>query len=55
MPPTAQKNFPKEGHRLYETNVEVSALLEQAGFNEVRIMVMGRPDAPEGRLALATA
>ncbi len=55
MPPTAQKNFPKEGHRLYETNVEVSALLEQAGFNEVRIMVMGRPDAPEGLLALAIA
>lgn len=53
MPPAAHRNFPKEGHRLYETDAEVSALLEQAGFSEVQIIVMGQPDAPAGLLALA--
>ncbi len=53
MPSMAQRNFPKEGHLLYESDDQVSALLEGACFKNVRFAVKGPSEAPEGRLALA--
>ena len=55
MPQVAQKNFPKEGHVLYESDEELSMLLNAAGFRDVRFVVKGESGAPAGRLALATA
>ena len=55
MPPMAQRNFPKEGHLLYDSDDELLILLEAAGFTNVRFVVKGGSEAPEGRLALATA
>ena len=54
MPPISQKNFPKEGHVLYDSDAAVSTLLTGAGFTSVRFSVMGPAEAPEGRLALAS-
>jgi SAM-dependent methyltransferase len=54
MPRISQTGFPKEGHRLYESDDELSALLGVAGFTNVRFVVKGGSEAPEGRLALAT-
>ncbi len=54
MPPMAQKQFPREGHVLYESDDEVARLLRSAGFATVGHKVKGPPDAPEGRVALAT-
>lgn len=55
MPASAQRNFPKEGHLLYESDDEITALLEGAGFRNVRFAVKGPSEAPEGRLAVAEA
>jgi hypothetical protein len=55
MPAMAQKQFPRQGYRLYGTNEEVSALLRSAGFLEVVQSVKGSPEQPEGWLAMATA
>jgi len=55
MPPMAQRNFPKEGHLLYESDDHVAALMEGAGFKDVKFAVKGPSGAPEGRLALARA
>jgi trans-aconitate methyltransferase len=54
MPPLAQKNFPKEGHVLYDSDGTVSTLLTGTGFTSVRFSVMGSSEAAEGRLALAS-
>jgi SAM-dependent methyltransferase len=54
MPPLAQKNFPKEGHVLYDSDAAVATLLTRAGFKSVSFFVMGPSEAPEGRLALAS-
>ncbi|MEO6044373.1 MAG: class I SAM-dependent methyltransferase [Tepidiformaceae bacterium] len=55
MPQVSQKNFPKEGHLLYDSDEELSTLLVAAGFTDVRVVVKGGTDGPEGRIALATA
>jgi SAM-dependent methyltransferase len=55
MPPPAQRNFPKQGHVLYDSDGAVETLLREAGFASVAFAVMGPADAPHGRLALATA
>jgi hypothetical protein len=55
MPRIAQRNFPKEGHVLYETDDEVSAIINQAGFKSPEFVVKGPTNAPEGRLVLAKA
>jgi SAM-dependent methyltransferase len=39
MPAPAQRQFPAEGHRLYETDDEVVALFRSAGFAEVELIV----------------
>jgi len=54
MPPISQKNFPKEGHVLYDSDAAVATLLTEAGFKSVAFFVMGPSEAPEGRLALAS-
>lgn len=52
MPTVVQRNFPREGHLLYDNDNEVSGLLAGAGFNNLRIFVKGGSEKPEGRLAL---
>jgi hypothetical protein len=51
----AQKNFPRLGHLLYESEADVDRLFRAAGFTAVSNLIKGEPDAPEGRLALGTA
>jgi trans-aconitate methyltransferase len=55
MPKPAQTNFPKLGHLLYDSEDAVTRLLREAGFTSVSLLMKGTPDAPGGRLALATA
>ncbi len=55
MPPMAQKHFPQQGHRLYASDDEVAELLRAAGFAAVNHKVKGPPEAPAGRVSLATA
>ena len=55
MPALAQKRFPTAGHRLYETEDELTQLATAAGFASITHKVKGPADAPEGRLTLATA
>jgi trans-aconitate methyltransferase len=55
MPPMAQRRFPPAGHRLYETDDEVTRLAIAAGFGPVTHIVKGSAEAPEGRAMLATA
>lgn len=55
MPSIAQKRFPAAGHRLYETQDEVTAVALDGGFSAVVHEVKGSAEAPEGRVMLATA
>ena len=55
MPPMAQNNFPREGHILYGSEGDLTKLLQQAGFANIRYLVKGSPESPDGRLALAVA
>ena len=56
MPRISQVSFPKEGHLLYDSDAEVSALLDEAGFRSIEHRVVDdRPDAPTGHLATAIA
>ena len=55
MPAMAQKRFPPAGHRLYESDDEVTELATAAGFASVEHVVKGAPAAPEGRVMLATS
>ena len=54
MPPGSQRNFLKEGFRLYESDDDVATLLREADFKNVSFVIKGPSEAPEGRLALAT-
>lgn len=58
MPRVAQRQFSAEGHRLYDSDREVIALLREAGFAGVEVTTheaaSGRKGSP-GRLALGTA
>jgi trans-aconitate methyltransferase len=55
MPAMAQKRFPAAGHRLYETEADVTAVALAGGFTSVAHEVKGPAEAPEGRIMLATA
>jgi hypothetical protein len=48
MPQISQRDFPKEGHLLYENDDELSVLLSGAGFTNVRFVVKGESEAPGG-------
>jgi len=55
MPAMAQRRFPPAGHRLYDTDDEVTRLAISAGFGSVTHLVKGSVEAPEGRVMLAVA
>ena len=55
MPKPAQTNFPKLGHLLYDSQDAVARFLRDAGFTSIKVLIKGSDDAPEGRLAIATA
>jgi hypothetical protein len=55
MPGMAQKNFPRLGHLLYESEAEVDRLFQATNFTSVRHLIKGAVEAPEGGLALGTA
>ena len=55
MPAMAQRRFPRAGHRLYESDDEVTRLAIAAGFGSATPIVKGTAEAPEGRVMLATA
>jgi trans-aconitate methyltransferase len=55
MPAMAQKRFPAAGHRLYETEADVTAVAVAGGFSSVVHKVKGPAEAPEGRIMLAAA
>lgn len=55
MPAPARRDFPASGHRLYDTDEEVIAVIEAAGLIPQPIKVLGAPGQPGGRLALAAA
>jgi trans-aconitate methyltransferase len=52
MPGVSQKQFPREGHRLYDSDDEVGVLLNAAGFQDVQHMIQ-QPDQGRGRLTIA--
>lgn len=54
MPAPARRNFPRAGHRLYDSDEDISRVLTEAGFTQVDIAVKGPTDAPHGRLAVAS-
>jgi hypothetical protein len=53
MPPVAQRTFPREGFTLYDSDDQVAAVLEQAGFTRPEIRIFGAHDRAMGRLALS--
>jgi SAM-dependent methyltransferase len=53
MPTVAQRTFPREGFTLYDSDDQVAAVLEQAGFTRPAVRIFGAPDRPKGRLALS--
>lgn len=53
MPPVARRDFPAEGHRLYESDDQVVELLRPAGLEVRQQLVIGSAENPEGRLLLA--
>ena len=57
MPRVSQRQFPAEGHRLYDSDDEVVAIFREAGFGDAGPIVQdpGRGDGPSGRLVMGTA
>jgi SAM-dependent methyltransferase len=53
MPPISQRAFPPQGFILYDSDDQLAAVLEQAGFTSPEIRILGAPDRPIGRLALS--
>jgi SAM-dependent methyltransferase len=53
MPPISQRSFPPQGFILYDSDDQVAAVLQQAGFASPEIRVLGALDRPLGRLALS--
>lgn len=54
MPQPAQRNFRKEGFTLYDSDDQVAAALQEAGFARPDFRIFGDAGRPGGRLALAT-
>jgi len=55
MPKPAQRNFPKSGFRLYDSDDQIDALLREAGFAAQEVRIFGTPERPGGRLSIAIA
>jgi SAM-dependent methyltransferase len=54
MPPVAQRDFVAEGHRLYESDDQVTELLTPAGLKAEHQSVIGADASPTGRLLIAS-
>lgn len=54
MPAVARKDFPLAGHRLIETDDELADAAVAAGLIPEPVAILGHPDAPTGRLLVAT-
>jgi SAM-dependent methyltransferase len=52
MPPSARRGFPQEGHRLYDSEQDVSALLIASGFHDVQNHLVTRNNDIPGWLTL---
>jgi hypothetical protein len=55
MPALAQRRFPPEGRRLYETENALTQLATAAGFTSTAHRVKRPASAPKGRVALTTS
>jgi trans-aconitate methyltransferase len=57
MPRVSQRQFPAEGHRLYDSDQEVVTLFREAGFRDVQPTVQQPTSGqgPSGRLVIGTA
>lgn len=57
VPRVARRQFPAEGHRLYDSDQEVIALLREAGFADVEVTTQeaASGQGSSGRLAFGTA
>ncbi|HET7723083.1 MAG TPA: class I SAM-dependent methyltransferase [Propionibacteriaceae bacterium] len=55
MPQSAQREFPKAGYTLYDSDEAVTSLLVSAGFASPEVRVLGTPERPGGRLAIGSA
>jgi len=54
MPPPAQRYYPQAGFTLFDSDDQLAAILQQAGFTTPEFRIFGDLDRPGGRLALAT-
>lgn len=52
MPRPAQRDFPREGHVLYESDDDVGDVLSRAGIQPQRAAVVGPASSPLGRIML---
>lgn len=52
MPPPAQRDFPREGHVLYESDDDVEGVLAEAGIRPEKVVVVGPDSNPRGRIML---
>jgi SAM-dependent methyltransferase len=55
MPKPSQRQFPKAGFTLYDSDAEIVGLLADAGFNAPHVRIFGTTERPAGRLATAVA
>lgn len=53
MPNAAQRDFPEEGHRLYDSDEEVHRVIIEAGLTPQELTVLGPPASPLGRVLIA--
>jgi SAM-dependent methyltransferase len=53
MPKAAQRNFPRIGGRLYESDADLTSQLNAAGFEHVEVVVKHDAPGSGGRLVLA--
>jgi SAM-dependent methyltransferase len=54
MPPIAQRAFPAEGYVLYDSDSQLAAVLDAAGFAKPEVRIFGDHHRPLGRLALSS-
>lgn len=53
MPGPAQRDFPKAGHRLYDSDDDVGQVLAEVGLGRQLVSIFGDAASPGGRLLLA--
>lgn len=55
MPAAGQRDFPRSGHHLYDTDKDVAEVATSAGLVPHPVQVLGPVERPTGRLLLATS